>query len=187
MSKHIMFDLETLGNHFNAPIISIGAVKFNPYYKLQSELIEDRFEALIDWNTLSKYGFKVDYSTIKWWLTQGKAAISSLFNPEKAKYPIDLALDMFQQWIGDSPGDYYYWSHATFDPPILNNAFRETGKRNPIPFRKQRDLRTLIMLAGEVDLPREGVAHCALDDCIYQATYASIMLKRLANKGVKIL
>lgn len=40
------------------------------------------------------------------------------------------------------------WSHATFDFPILTNAYHLLKIRQPIPYKKMRDIRTLIDLSG---------------------------------------
>jgi hypothetical protein len=55
------------------------------------------------------------------------------------------------------------------------------GVWNPIPFRAHRDIRTLTHFAGFIDVKRSGVAHDAIDDCIYQAKYITKGFKHLAH------
>lgn len=174
-AKHITLDVETLGNGSNAPIVQIGAVKFNE----QGE-IEDTFERKIDLDSLSRYADKleVNYHTIGWWFNQSPEAIKKVFNEKDDRVDLRLALHEFQMWIGELAG-YYYWSHATFDPPILKNNYDAVGVRCPIPFRLFLDIRTLVVLAGKVEVERKGVQHDALDDCIYQAEYISKMLQKI--------
>jgi len=169
---HITFDLETLGNTSNAPIVQIGAVKFN------DEGITDTFLRNIDLTSLEPLGFKLDYSSINWWLNQSNEAIKSVFGDNLEKISLNRALYEFQEWIGKT-ADYNYWSHATFDPPILINNFKTLKKPCPIPFRLHRDIRTLSLLGGKVTIKREGIHHNALDDCIYQAKYISALLNNL--------
>lgn len=171
---NITFDLETLGNTGNAPIVQIGAVKFD-----DDGNIIDKFLRTVDAEKLIKFpDFAIDYSTVVWWLNQDDAAIKSVFGYELEKVNLSQALHEFQQWIG-KPTDYVYWSHATFDPPILSNNFKNCGKENPIPFRLHRDIRTLTHFAGKVIVERKGVHHNALDDCIYQAAYITECFKKM--------
>lgn len=168
--EHITFDLETLGNTTTAPIIQIAAVKFNT----NGDII-DKFSRNIKWESLSKYSFNVDYSTINWWFNQEDKAIKSVANQEGA-INLKKALLEFKEWVKE-PKKYYYWSHATFDPPILSYNIKQVGLADFIPFRLQRDIRTLVHLKGKASVEREGIAHNALDDAIFQSKYISQLLK----------
>ena len=163
---NITFDLETLGNTSQAPIIQIAAVKFEDSGKITEEFAQN-----IKWSSLKKFKFRIDYSTLNWWFNQPDNAIKSVCNQENA-IPLRLALKNFIEWIG-KPSEYVYWSHATFDPPILDFNLKQTGIPNPIPYRLNRDIRTLTYFSGEVKVPRIGIHHNALDDCKYQASYIS--------------
>lgn len=172
---HITFDLETLGNTSNAPIVQIGAVKFT-----QDGTIHEEFVRHIKLESLERYGFHMDFSTLSWWFNQDDAAIKSVFGTDKERIDIRLALIEFQKWLG-SAGDHVYWSHATFDPPILVNNHNKVGLVCAIPFRLYRDIRTLNDLAGIASVIRKGIAHDALDDCRFQAAYISQLLQKLNN------
>ena len=167
---NITFDLETLGNSSNAPMVQLGAVKFK-----NDGAIIDKFVRSIKISCLKRYKFEADYDTIQWWFEQDDKAIKSVMCPEDG-IDLRLALMQFKEWIGKT-GDYVYWSHATFDPPILNNNFRAVGLDNPIPFRLHRDIRTLVHFTGKLTAERKGIHHNALDDCIFQADYISQGLK----------
>lgn len=169
--QHITFDLETLGNNYNSPIIQIGAVKFE-----EDGSIIDTFKHNINWESLQRYDFDIDYSTVRWWLSQSREAQDSVI--DQGGVDLITALIDFNKWIGE-PEKYEYWAHATFDPIILANAYRKTGIKNPIPFRQQRDIRTLNFLAGKVEVEKEGITHTALDDAKFQAKYISIMLNKV--------
>lgn len=169
---NITFDLETLGNNFNSPIIQIGAVKFTD----KGEIL-DTFIRNINIEKLKRYDFTMDYSTIKWWFSQPKEAIDSVINVEDG-IDLRMALRDYTEWIG-ALGDYVYWSHATFDPPILKNAFDKVGLPYTIPFRAQRDIRTLTHFVGKIDVERKGVHHNALDDCLFQVEYISKGLSKI--------
>lgn len=171
-----MLDLETLGNTRGAPIVQIGAAKFKDDGTVLASFIRN-----IDLNSLEKYNFEVDYKTVGWWLSQEDAAIKSVFCSEP-RVNIRQALHEFIEWI-EHPTQYLYWSHATFDPPILMNNIAKVGLPNVIPFRAWRDIRTLTHFTGKISGgEREGIHHNALDDCLYQVKYVSEGIRRLQAK-----
>lgn len=175
--NHITFDLETLGNSPNAPIIQIGAVKFN-----EKGEINDKFLVNVDLSKEKGLWSDMDYPTIHWWLNQSPEAINSVFGNHLERVSLSHALYLFKEWIGKT-ASYTYWSHTTFDPPILESSYRKLDMENPIPFRLHRDIRTLTWFtkrkAHVPKIEREGVHHNALDDCIYQAAYITECLKLL--------
>lgn len=168
---NITFDLETLGK-LNAPIVQLGAVKFTDGGEVTDEFIRE-----IKLSSLTRYGFEVDFETVGWWMGQDDKAIKSVFCTGNG-VDIRLALLEFTNWLGKA-GNYSYWSHATFDPPILNYNYQRVGLKNPIPFVLHRDIRTITHFTGKLDVERVGVHHNALDDCRYQAAYIS--------KGIRII
>ncbi|EIG3432481.1 3'-5' exoribonuclease, partial [Escherichia coli] len=62
---HLMIDLETMGKNPDAPIISIGAIFFDP----QTGEMGPEFSKTIDLETA---GGVIDRDTIKWWLKQSR-------------------------------------------------------------------------------------------------------------------
>jgi len=164
--EHITFDLETLGNTSNAPIVQIGAVKFN----IDGQ-ITDQFLRNVKLQSLDRYDFYVDYRTVGWWLCQSDAAIKSVFCTED-RVDLRQALREYIEWIGKT-SEYYYWSHSNFDPPILINNMRLVNLPSPIPFRLYMDIRTLCLLCGKKEVERDGIEHNALDDARFQAAYIS--------------
>ena len=114
--KHVTFDLETLGNTHDAPIVQIAAVEFN----LQGEILKT-FSKNIELNR-ELQNFTPTYETIKWWFEQDVKAINSVFN---SPLSVDLrtVLIDFMEWCTELSGQRKFWSHATFDPVILKNAF----------------------------------------------------------------
>ncbi|EEZ2476054.1 exonuclease, partial [Escherichia coli O157:H7] len=62
---HLMIDLETMGKNPDAPIISIGAIFFDP----QTGDMGPEFSKTIDLETA---GGVIDRDTIKWWLKQSR-------------------------------------------------------------------------------------------------------------------
>ena len=164
----ITFDLETLGNNPQSPIVQIGAVKFD-----KSGII-NTFIRTIDIEDLQNYNFTVDYSTLKWWFAQDDKAIKSVMN---GSFPLRKALEEFNNWIGSE--EFNLWSHATFDPPILRNNMDQVGLKSKFKHQVHKDIRTLNELAGDVKIEREGIHHNALDDAIFQSKYIQLMLNKI--------
>ncbi|ENY5310270.1 3'-5' exoribonuclease, partial [Escherichia coli] len=68
---HLMIDLKTMGKNPDAPIISIGAIFFDP----QTGDMGPEFSKTIDLETA---GGVIDRDTIKWWLKQSREAQSAI-------------------------------------------------------------------------------------------------------------
>ena len=92
-SKHICFDLETLGHNPTAPIIQIAAVKFD-----LNGIEEDiPFKATIDLDTIKFKDFGMDGETIKWWFIQSQDAIRNVILAGDVS--LSHALHLFREWI----------------------------------------------------------------------------------------
>ncbi|WP_250663324.1 3'-5' exonuclease, partial [Escherichia coli] len=72
--NHLMVDLETMGNGPYAPVISIGAVFFDPNTGETGE----EFSVNISLESSMRYRARPDASTILWWLEQSEEARKSL-------------------------------------------------------------------------------------------------------------
>ncbi|EMK7880481.1 3'-5' exoribonuclease, partial [Escherichia coli] len=72
---HLMIDLKTMGKNPDAPIISIGAIFFDP----QTGDMGPEFSKTIDLETA---GGVIDRDTIKWWLKQSREAQSAIMTDE---------------------------------------------------------------------------------------------------------
>ncbi|EOL3403996.1 RecE family exodeoxyribonuclease, partial [Escherichia coli] len=86
---HLMIDLETMGKNPDAPIISIGAIFFDP----QTGDMGPEFSKTIDLETA---GGVIDRDTIKWWLKQSREAQSAIMTDE---IPLDDALLQLREFI----------------------------------------------------------------------------------------
>lgn len=167
---HVTFDLETLGNQTTAPIVQIGAVVFNE----KGEVL-DFCNFKCNLATIPENDFSVDYDTLRWWMNQiaRNTRLVDVMNGSMLdhKEMVEQFIDWNDRMI-DKHGELEYWSHATFDPPILDRHCK-IYKLKRLPFRQQRDIRTLTSLAGFIDVKRQGNHHDALDDCRYQAKYVA--------------
>jgi len=159
MINNVMVDLETMSTASNAAIISIGAVHFN-----KDGTLADEFYTVVDLQSSMNEGLIIDGSTVTFWLGQSDAARNELlFN----SFGIRDALLSFSGWIGD---DAIVWGNgAAFDNVILKNAYEACDFKTPWKFYNDRCYRTIKNIYPDIDVPFDGVEHCAVDDARYQA------------------
>ncbi|HHL4590801.1 TPA: 3'-5' exoribonuclease, partial [Escherichia coli] len=113
---HLMIDLETMGKNPDAPIISIGAIFFDP----QTGDMGPEFSKTIDLETA---GGVIDRDTIKWWLKQSREAQSAIMTDE---IPLDDALLQLREFIDENSGEFFVqvWGNgANFDNTILRRSY----------------------------------------------------------------
>ncbi len=170
-----MIDIETLGTRHDALVIQIGAC----YFDRETGEIGETFSVNINPIGFADK-FSTNYETVKWWMQQSEQARNMVMSPGIG---FEEALRSLNRFLLLRTSDHVLlWSHATFDMPILQNAFETIGILHPVPFRNMRDLRTLMDLAGHhSNSPREGTHHHALDDAKFQAKYAVEAMKKLKH------
>ncbi|EKE4268167.1 3'-5' exoribonuclease [Escherichia coli] len=175
---HLMIDLETMGINPDAPIISIGAIFFDP----QTGDMGPEFSKTIDLDTA---GGVIDRDVIKWWLKQSREAQSAIMTDE---IPLDDALLQLREFIDKNSGEFFVqvWGNgANFDNVILRRSYERQGIPCPWRYCNDRDVRTIVELGKAIDfdartaIPFEGERHNALDDARYQAKYVSAIWQKL--------
>lgn len=183
--QHLMIDLETMGTRFDAPVLAIGAVYFDP----DTGRLGEQFYRHIDMEDAFRYG-KVSGSTVKWWLKQSDNARAAITRDDGI-----LAAQAFTEFqafvLNGSAGDRVKpWGNgATFDITILEYAFlRIIDRAAPWKFWSIRDCRTIKDVAEPLNISvaeLKGVAHHALDDAVHQAKWVSAMWQALRGKKVE--
>ncbi|HFN3601095.1 TPA: 3'-5' exoribonuclease [Escherichia coli] len=175
---HLMIDLETMEKNPDAPIISIGAIFFDP----QTGDMGPEFSKTIDLDTA---GGVIDRDVIKWWLKQSREAQSAIMTDE---IPLDDALLQLREFIDENSGEFFVqvWGNgANFDNVILRRSYERQGIPCPWRYCNDRDVRTIVELGKAIDfdartaIPFEGERHNALDDARYQAKYVSAIWQKL--------
>jgi DNA polymerase III epsilon subunit-like protein len=176
---HVMIDIETVGLKPGCAILAIGATTFS--YQAS---IQHKFYAVISTDSSEKAGFEFDTETLRWWNSQDAALRTENLS---GVIGIQSAMIDFHRWLTQlaKEEDLYVWGNgAGFDIPILEYAFREFNIPAPWNFRNVRCYRTLKSLFGHFisgSMPMQGTKHLAIDDAIYQAQCAAVMLTRYAN------
>ncbi|EFP0781739.1 exonuclease [Escherichia coli] len=178
LRHHLMIDLETMGKNPDAPIISIGAIFFDP----QTGDMGPEFSKTIDLETA---GGIIDRDTIKWWLKQSREAQSAILTDE---IPLDDALLQLREFIDENSGEFFVqvWGNgANFDNVILRRSYERQGIPCPWRYTNDRDVRTMVALGLVMDFDArnvitfEGERHNALHDARYQAKYVSAIWQKL--------
>lgn len=181
---HVMVDLETMGKQPNAPIVSIGAVVFDP----ATGSLGETFYKVVDLESAVSWGAEIDPSTVIWWLKQSSDARSAIANDDAIK--LDDALLMFTDFIlenitGGSKTAQVWGNGATFDNAILRSSFELACLDCPWNYWNDRDVRTMVELGKavgfdpKISIPFEGERHNALSDAQHQARYVSAIWQRL--------
>lgn len=182
----VSIDLETAGLAPNAPILSIGAVRFvkDPTHMLLLPPERHEFSCTID----LKGQAPIDPSTFYWWLKQSREAQDGVLEGEGG-LSLGNALRALWQWLQadsttvgrESNFTGELWIRGDRDSCWLEEAHKREGIKPAYQFRKVRDQRTMVEFAearGLVMPHRSGVAHDALEDARYQAECLQAIFQR---------
>ena len=166
MATHGMIDLETLGVNPDSVLMTVGAVKFNPFGSAEPHAplylrcdIEEQSE---------KLGRTIDDNTMEWWTKQPKKIQDEAFGEHKDRVNMDQltkALNKFCVGV-----DQLWCQGPLFDYAILQNLYKNIKKPCPWNFWQIRDSRTVFSMMPSD--PRKAIQeemHNALADCYYQA------------------
>jgi len=179
--KHIMLDIETMGNSSEAAIMSIGACYFNP----STGEVGETFHQHCSLQSSVNAGLIMDASTILWWMQQDDDARSKFYSNSSERCIKECLINL----AAFIDSNCQVWGNgATFDNTIIKNAYKKAlGYDAPWKFWNDRDVRTIVELGYQIgidpkrDLPFEGVKHDALADAIHQAKYVSVIWQGLTN------
>ena len=163
----LMIDTETAGMPPTGALMSIGAV----FFDLHTQTVGPTFNRTIHLASSVKHGGTIDPSTVLWWLRQSDEARAEITRQD-ARSPLKEALDNLSAWyleIGADEHTQVWCNGASFDFPILEAAYRAVNAVSPWSYWQLRCARTARNLLPACETPRQGVAHNALADAIYQA------------------
>lgn len=182
--KHVMIDTETLGRTPGSVVRSVAAVEFDP----QTGETGRQKVWKIDLTDSIRYGFKVEASTLKWWMMQSDEARREFV--EGAETPLEDFLEDFMQFIAatDEGNDFTLWClQLDFDVAMLRsmyswynlNVYRCDEEVLPWNFRKVRNVRPYMDALDSAGLlpPKVADRHTPLADCLAQINCVHLVEK----------
>ena len=165
MLSDIMIDLETLNTTPDATILTIGAVKFDPFGRELQEPKMESFYCKVDVDSCDRIGLTTSDDTIAWWAQQSKEAQEAAFDSE-GRIDIEEAFARLYKFCW---GAKRVWSNGScFDIIICEHVFRKINRAVPWKFWEVRDVRTAFDLGINPQRP-PVTAHHALEDAWNQA------------------
>ena len=169
----IMLDLETLGTRPGCVILTLGAVKFDPY-SLQEPGPGIYFRVDVDEQTA--LGREVQEDTLNWWISQADDIREEALG-ESERVSLDtLYRDLNRFLVGANN----IWAQGPlFDFAILENLYRQMGWPTPWQYWQIRDSRTLFGVHGDPRVKGKAGLHNALEDCVSQATAVQQVYNKL--------
>lgn len=161
----VMIDLETLATSTDAAILTIGAVKFDPFGMDVEEPAMNSFYVRVDLDSCDEIGLVTNDDTIAWWANQSKEAQEEAFSPDNRIH----ITEAFNQLYKFCWGAKRVWSNgAAFDVVICETVFKRINKAVPWNFWQVRDVRTAFDLGINPHRP-PVLKHHALEDAWNQA------------------
>jgi hypothetical protein len=177
MNTDIMIDLETLDVLPTATILTIGAVKFDPFGDDVNDPKCEKFYVRVDVDSCDRYSATVSQSTLDWWANQSQEAQNEAFDPSN-RISIEDAMTQLYKFCW---GAKRVWSHgAGFDVPICEFYYRKVGKAIPWSFWEVRDTRTIFDLGINPNRP-PVLKHHALEDAWNQAVGVQNVFRTLQS------
>lgn len=164
MTTHAMIDIETLGTEPDCVVLSVGAVKFNPF-TLEEPHTRTLWRPSADEQIAAERS--VLESTLEWWAKQDAHVRESTFTEDGRISVADFAAQL-NKWL--TGVDKIWCQGPQFDMVILENLFKQFGFHRNWAFWQVQDCRTIFnMMPAD---PRKAVqqnAHSADDDAFWQA------------------
>ncbi|MDM3275507.1 3'-5' exoribonuclease, partial [Citrobacter sp. Ce119] len=148
---HLMVDLETMGSGPDAPIVSIGAVYFDP----STGNTGAEFYQVVSLESSMSFGMKPDASTIQWWLKQSSEARSAILVDEAMglRETLELLADFIAENAANGSHTVQLWGNGcSFDNVILRRAYALAETPFAVPFWNDRDVRTMVELGKSVGI-----------------------------------
>jgi exodeoxyribonuclease VIII len=167
-----MVDLETTGIAAGCGILSIGACTFDGS--------EEFYERISPASSRAE-GFVDNMDTLRWWNRQDFRMKEEAFGGTKSVMEVLYAFhDWFRLLDKDHKNIYIWGNGADFDLPILAAYYQKMDRPLPWAPYNGRCFRTLKNLLPHVKPPaRVAGKHHALEDAIFQASHARLLLQVL--------
>ena len=172
-----MLDIETLGTRPQSVVLTVGAVKFDPY---ASDVdTDDGLYVRIDVDQQIALGRHVHQDVIDWWGRQAEDVREEALG-EHERDSVSSFLKKLNKFLVGA--DNIWCQGPAFDAVILEDLYRDMEFPTPWNFWQIRDSRTLFKTFGDPRDKNAKGAHNALIDCYYQATAVQQIYKQQGLK-----
>lgn len=194
LNKHLMIDLETMGLKPGSPVLTIGAVWFDPERNGWRPDYEGFYVKLDFLEVVERYKDGLTAETLQWWLGQTDEARAELTDAE-GTVSVAKGLTALSDFIRDSSEredlrDVYVWGNSNkFDLGLLEFMYDKEGIDIPWNYARDMNCRTIVWLAKVlIGMKRpkivQGVTHNALDDARHQARYVEEMVIAIDDRVI---
>jgi hypothetical protein len=140
----IMLDIETLGTRPQSVVLTVGAVKFDPY---QSDVdTDDGLYVRIDVDQQIALGRHVHQDVIDWWGRQAEDVREEALG-EHERDSVSSFLKKLNKFLVGA--DNIWCQGPAFDAVILEDLYRDMEFPTPWNFWQIRDSRTLFKTFGD--------------------------------------
>jgi hypothetical protein len=159
----VMLDIETLGTCPDCVVLTLGAVKFNPYTQ---EDIAAGLYCRPDVDEQIARGRIVREDTMQWWSTQAEAVREEALGVED-RIPVEQMLRELNRFL---VGAKNIWAQGTvFDIGILEHLYQQYDMTANWNYWQISDSRTVFKIHGDPRKKNKEGLHNALEDCVSQA------------------
>ena len=185
----IMLDIETLATGPNSVVITLGAIRFDPFTN-DEESIEgdsirmDTFYRRIDPESFIWPTAEIDDTTLAWWAKQSKEVQHEAFTSYDRHDIKDVMRD-FHRWC--KTYDNVWANGPAFDIVILEQVCKNLGRGFPWKYYQVRDARTVYNMVDHIR-PNPRLHH-ALWDCwsqivALQSCFKNLNIKKYPDRNV---
>jgi len=175
---HLMIDLETLGTDPRSVILSLGAVLY-----ADDDITRTFYVELDAQEQLDHYRRHANMSTVAWWVDQDHRA-KAVLRPRAPESLVSAMTGLENMLTRNEWAEVLVWSNgASFDIPILQTAFQDTGIKCPWQYYNERCFRTMKTLFKNIKAPtmdgltKDSVKHNALNDALNQTLHLRKLLE----------
>ena len=173
----VMLDIETLSTTNNSVVLSLGAVKFNPF------TLQDPYEDLelrITIDDQSEMGRDISEATLEWWGKQPADVQEAAFGTEGRISAVDACHALNKFLVGANK----IWCQGPhFDICILESLFKDCKVSTNWKYFNIMDSRTAFTIHGDSREKGRGSLHNATEDSREQAKAVQKMFKQLGLTG----
>ena len=172
-----MLDIETLSTRPESVILTLGAVKFDPF----GDEVDTDSGLYVRINVDEQLALNrhVQQETVEWWGKQSEDVREEALG-EHERTGLEQFVDQLNRFL---VGANAIWCQGpAFDIVILENLYRQLGRPTPWQFWQIRDSRTLFSVHGDPRAKDRAGAHNALIDCYYQARGVQEVYKQVGVK-----